>query len=63
MTPFLLTSCFRMHPITLLLEILGGRMRATFAWTVPISNFEGAVPLAVPAKSPPVSFLGQHRFW
>src|SRR6218665_2590877 len=49
MIPFLLTSCFRAHPITILLKILGAD-----AWAVPSPQiFGGTVPPALP-KSPPM---------
>ena len=49
MSHFLGTSYFPAHPITLLLQILEGRMHGPS----PTSNFGGTVP-PVPPKSPPV---------
>src|SRR6218665_3562325 len=40
MTPFLFSLYFHTHPITLLLDILGGRMHGPF----PTKNFGGTVP-------------------
>jgi len=51
MTPFL-TSYFRTHPITLLLEILGGRMHGP---SPHLNLFLGRLSPPVPPKSPPMS--------
>src|SRR6218665_4048398 len=53
MTPFLVSSYFTTHPITVLLQILGGRMHGPS----PTSHLCESVPQS-PPKSPPM-LLGQ----
>src|SRR6218665_3592492 len=43
-TPFLLSSYFHTLPITLLLQILGGRIHGTDTWAVPHLKFWGDRP-------------------
>ena len=52
MTHFLICSCFRAHPTTLLLKILGGQMYGPS----PTSHFGWNVP-PVPHRSPPLHRL------
>jgi len=52
MTPFLVSSYFATHPITLLLEILGGRMH----WPSPHLKFWRDRP----HKSPPMPTIKYH---
>ena len=51
-TFILVSSYFETHPITLLLEILGGRMHGPSL----TSNFGGTVP-SVPLRSPPMIII------
>src|SRR6218665_3006695 len=53
MTPFLVSSYFATHPITLLLEIFGG----PDAWDVPSPQILGGDRPPVSPKSPPIHRL------